>query len=385
MLPVAYDFDFAGAVNASYAVPPTGLRRPERARRASSSRILRAARRVPRRARACFQEKKDAIYALYHDEIGKLMKPDVVRETLEYFDDFYNDVSTPNDAKRHVRSLHRAGLSDSARGASDDGRAVRAPLRRGARCARTRAAAARAFAAASRGARRIATSTSTRPTTRSARARRRLSPARRRARCRTGSSLRIAGRRRHPSAIDARVRSADPAEAVRAGHRRATAPARAGRSGGARRAHRARGRTAHARRATPISAASVRRAALRPRHRAPRRRRAHALPALRASSPWRRSELSSGWCTRWSASTTSPAQAGDPREQAELLLRWMRPAPAQQRFASSDESSPIGDDARTAGDAHPRAEPPRLPAPRARDRRGSARRRSASGCASSGS
>ena len=30
-------------------------------------------------ALAVLQEKKDAIYALYHDEIGKLMNPDVVR------------------------------------------------------------------------------------------------------------------------------------------------------------------------------------------------------------------------------------------------------------------------------------------------------------------
>jgi len=36
--------------------------------------------------------------------------------------------------------------------------------------------------------------------------------------------------------------------------------------------------------------------------------------------------------------------AGDAREQAELLLRWMRPAPVRQRFASVDESSPIGDE-----------------------------------------
>ena len=53
-------------------------------------------------ALAVLQEKKDAIYALYHDEIGKLMNPNVVRETLEYFDDFYRDVRTPNDAKRNI-------------------------------------------------------------------------------------------------------------------------------------------------------------------------------------------------------------------------------------------------------------------------------------------
>ena len=35
---------------------------------------------------------------------------------------------------------------------------------------------------------------------------------------------------------------------------------------------------------------------------------------------------------------------GDPREQAELLLRWMRPAPARPRFASVDEAAPVGDE-----------------------------------------
>jgi len=35
---------------------------------------------------------------------------------------------------------------------------------------------------------------------------------------------------------------------------------------------------------------------------------------------------------------------GDPREQAELLLRWMRPTPARQRFASVDEPVPNGEE-----------------------------------------
>jgi hypothetical protein len=30
------------------------------------------------------------------------MNPDVVRETLRYIDDFYNDVRTPNDAKHNI-------------------------------------------------------------------------------------------------------------------------------------------------------------------------------------------------------------------------------------------------------------------------------------------
>ena len=47
-------------------------------------------------------EKKDAIYALYRDEIGKLMSPNVVRETLGYFDEFYDRVRTPQEAEKNV-------------------------------------------------------------------------------------------------------------------------------------------------------------------------------------------------------------------------------------------------------------------------------------------
>jgi hypothetical protein len=47
-------------------------------------------------------EPKDAIYALYRDEVGKLLNPSVVRSTLEYFDDFYEQVRTPQDAERNV-------------------------------------------------------------------------------------------------------------------------------------------------------------------------------------------------------------------------------------------------------------------------------------------
>jgi hypothetical protein len=107
MLPVAYDFDFAGAVNTSYAVPPPDYGVPNvRTRKFMGYCELRDE--FPG-AVAVLQEKKDAIYALYHDEIGKLMKPDVVRETLEYFDDFYKDVRTPNDAKRLFDRCVRRG------------------------------------------------------------------------------------------------------------------------------------------------------------------------------------------------------------------------------------------------------------------------------------
>ena len=100
MLPVAYDFDFAGAVNTSYATPPENYGVPNvRTRKFMASCELRP---EFAGAHAVLQETTDAIYALYHDEIGTLMNPNVVRETLEYFDDFYRDVRTPNDAKRNI-------------------------------------------------------------------------------------------------------------------------------------------------------------------------------------------------------------------------------------------------------------------------------------------
>jgi len=107
ILPVAYDFDFAGAVNTSYATPPPDYGVPNvRTRKFMGYCELRSE--FPG-ALAVLQEKKDAIYALYHDEIGQLMKPDVVKETLEYFDDFYKDFRTPNDAKRVFDRCIRPG------------------------------------------------------------------------------------------------------------------------------------------------------------------------------------------------------------------------------------------------------------------------------------
>jgi hypothetical protein len=100
ILPVAYDFDFSGAVNTSYAVPPPNYGVPNvRTRKFMASCELRSE--FPA-ALAQLQAKKDAIYALYHDDIGKLMDQRVVRETLDYFDAFFNDVRTPGDAKRNV-------------------------------------------------------------------------------------------------------------------------------------------------------------------------------------------------------------------------------------------------------------------------------------------
>ena len=100
ILPVAYDFDYAGAVNASYAVPPPNYGVPNvRTRKFMAS--CEISPEFPG-AVARMQEKKEAIYALYHDEIGKLMSPNIVKETLGYFDEFYDRVRTPQEAEKNV-------------------------------------------------------------------------------------------------------------------------------------------------------------------------------------------------------------------------------------------------------------------------------------------
>ena len=100
VLPVVYDFDYSGAVNATYAVPPPNYNVPN----VRTRKFLAPCELAPEfpYAVALLVEKKDAIYALYRDEVGKLLKPSVVQSTLEYFDDFYDQVRTPQDAERNI-------------------------------------------------------------------------------------------------------------------------------------------------------------------------------------------------------------------------------------------------------------------------------------------
>jgi hypothetical protein len=98
--PVPYDFDYSGAVNAHYAVPP-----PQLPLRNVRQRLYRG---------ACgsgsaftevfdlFRARREAIYALYADEVGRLMDPAVVRRTLRYFDEFYATLDDPRASKREI-------------------------------------------------------------------------------------------------------------------------------------------------------------------------------------------------------------------------------------------------------------------------------------------
>jgi hypothetical protein len=99
-LPVAYDFDFAGAVNTRYATPDPSIRITKvRYRKFRGYCQL-----TPEFVKAIpiFQQKKDAIYALYRDEIGRLLDPMVVRETLDYFNEFYDAIGDPGKADRVI-------------------------------------------------------------------------------------------------------------------------------------------------------------------------------------------------------------------------------------------------------------------------------------------
>ena len=103
---VAYDFDWSGAVNASYAKPDYRL--PITSVRQRLWRGYCAPPEEFARAVALFNEKKPAIYALYSDPIGKLMNPRVVQQTLEYFDDFYETINEPRRLADLIRSCKQA-------------------------------------------------------------------------------------------------------------------------------------------------------------------------------------------------------------------------------------------------------------------------------------
>ncbi|MES2177141.1 MAG: hypothetical protein V4550_04685 [Gemmatimonadota bacterium] len=102
LLPVPYDFDFSGAVNAPYATVDARL-----GTKKVRERLFRGYCELKDDFPAAFQklrDRKDAIYALYRDDVGKLLDPGTVRETLEYYDEFYDRIKTDTDAERNVWS-----------------------------------------------------------------------------------------------------------------------------------------------------------------------------------------------------------------------------------------------------------------------------------------
>jgi hypothetical protein len=100
ILPVAYDFDYSGAVNASYAVPDPRLRiknvrdRQFRGYCAYKDEYINAL--------DLFKSKKAEIYALYTDPIGQLLTSRSVKDAISYFDEFYKRIETPKQAQREI-------------------------------------------------------------------------------------------------------------------------------------------------------------------------------------------------------------------------------------------------------------------------------------------
>jgi len=98
--PIARDFDFAGLVNARYATVDPRLRI-----RNVRDRLYRgycAPEEEYSKAFTLFDSKKETIYGLYHDKVGSLLPPDLVTETLKYFDDFYKTIDNPKNAKSDI-------------------------------------------------------------------------------------------------------------------------------------------------------------------------------------------------------------------------------------------------------------------------------------------
>ena len=99
-IPTAHDYDWGGAVSTKYARPA-----PQLNIRTVEQRLMRGPCTTPEnfdKVFALFREKKDAIYALYTQTPPPGLKPDVVKKTLKYFDDFYSTINNERLRKRFI-------------------------------------------------------------------------------------------------------------------------------------------------------------------------------------------------------------------------------------------------------------------------------------------
>jgi hypothetical protein len=99
-MPIPYDFDFSGVINAPYATVD-----PKLPIMHVRDRLYRGYCHDPQdfqKAFALFNEKRPAIYALYRDSIGSRLPKGTVNETLKYFDDFYDTINNPRRARREI-------------------------------------------------------------------------------------------------------------------------------------------------------------------------------------------------------------------------------------------------------------------------------------------
>jgi hypothetical protein len=100
IFPIPFDFDYSGAVDARYAVPPPQL--PIKRVRDRLMRGYCAPTEEYEKVFALFKEKRAAITALYSDELGRLLDATARDRTLEYFDEFYRVIGEPRLAEREI-------------------------------------------------------------------------------------------------------------------------------------------------------------------------------------------------------------------------------------------------------------------------------------------
>ena len=101
-IPVPYDFDYSGAINTAYATP-----NPVLSIRNVRQRLFRGFCADPAeftKVFALFNEMKKAIYGLYDDQIGKLLRLDVANDTKKYFDEFYRIINNRDLAQMEIVS-----------------------------------------------------------------------------------------------------------------------------------------------------------------------------------------------------------------------------------------------------------------------------------------
>jgi len=105
---VPFDFDFSGLVDARYAVPDQSLpirRVRDRLFRGFCADQMNRGPEDYQTVYSLFIERKDEIYALWHSQEG--MEQDRVKNSLEYFDDFYEVISDPQKIQSRMMSTCR--------------------------------------------------------------------------------------------------------------------------------------------------------------------------------------------------------------------------------------------------------------------------------------
>jgi hypothetical protein len=97
LIPIAYDFDYAGIMETPYAVPPRELEISS-----VRERLYRGLNYTPSVFESVFEKFRQAkpqIYALY--EGNPLLDKGYIKRTLKYLDEFYEDINDPKAIKKY--------------------------------------------------------------------------------------------------------------------------------------------------------------------------------------------------------------------------------------------------------------------------------------------